>query len=303
MNALWDRPNIVSKLIINSDKNDLKKNIAPFIANNFYENILSSNYIEDQLLYIIGLLLKDEINNKIKTKKDIEIFLEDSPCGILLEQLKLKQDVQTYFKTLIFKIVQKLEAEHSSFEIKFNVQKIEEDFKATKEQMETELKKSKKKSKVIPADFFRRNFDEMNMESNSETTSEKSIFNVKYIPSLNKEEYKKIMDKNDNNKIMKDFLASQWNLCKDNQNIFANENFLKKVFQSELSKEIIASYQIDFLKVIKIIDELIAYFFKYLYLLPYSVKCICKMIYILVKKKFHDLSVAEYNAFISKFFF
>ena len=219
MNALWDRPNIVSKLIINSDKNDLKKNIAPFIANNFYENILSSNYIEDQLLYIIGLLLKDEINNKIKTKKDIEIFLEDSPCGILLEQLKLKQDVQTYFKTLIFKIVQKLEVEHSSFEIKFNVQKIEEDFKATKEQMETELKKSKKKSKVIPADFFRRNFDEMNMESNSETTSEKSIFNVKYIPSLNKEEYKKIMDKNDNNKIMKDFLASQWNLCKDNQNI------------------------------------------------------------------------------------
>ena len=303
MNALWDRPNIVSKLIINSDKNDLKKNIAPFIANNFYENILSSNYIEDQLLYIIGLLLKDEINNKIKTKKDIEIFLEDSPCGILLEQLKLKQDVQTYFKTLIFKIVQKLEVEHSSFEIKFNVQKIEEDFKATKEQMETELKKSKKKSKVIPADFFRRNFDEMKMESNSETTSEKSIFNVKYIPSLNKEEYKKIMDKNDNNKIMKDFLASQWNLCKDNQNIFANENFLKKVFQSELSKEIIASYQIDFLKVIKIIDELIAYFFKYLYLLPYSVKCICKMIYILVKKKFHDLSVAEYNAFISKFFF
>ena len=91
------------------------------------------------------------------------------------------------------------------------------------------------------------------------------------------------MDKNDNNKIMKDFLASQWNLCKDNQNIFANENFLKKVFQSELSKEIIASYQIDFLKVIKIIDELIAYFFKYLYLLPYSVKCICKMIYILVR--------------------
>ena len=77
MNALWDRPNIVSKLIINSDKNDLKKNIAPFIANNFYENILSSNYIEDQLLYIIGLLLKDEINNKIKTKKDIEIFLSN----------------------------------------------------------------------------------------------------------------------------------------------------------------------------------------------------------------------------------
>ena len=303
MNALWDNPDIVSKLIINSDKNDLKQNIAPFIANNFYENILSSNYIEDQLLYVIGLVLKDEIKNKIKTKKDIEIFLEDSPCGILLEQLKLKQDVQTYFKTLIYKIVQKLEVEHSSFEMMFDIKKIEEDFRTTKEQMETEYKKSKKKHKVITADFFRRNFDELNMENKSENTSEKSIFNVKYIPSLNKEEYKKLMDKNDKNKTMKDFLTSQWNLCKDNPNIFANENLLKKIFQSELSKEILASYQIDFLKVIKIIDELFSSFFKYLYLLPYSVKCICKMIYILIKKKFHELSLAEYNAFISKFFF
>ena len=103
MNSLWENPELIADLIIKSDKTDLKNNIAPLIANNFYENILSSNYIEDQLLYIIGLLLKDEINNEIKTKNDIFKFLENSACGILLEQFKLKQDVQIYFKTLILK--------------------------------------------------------------------------------------------------------------------------------------------------------------------------------------------------------
>ena len=43
--------------------------------------------------------------------------MEDHPCGILLEQLKMKQDVQTYFKTLIFKIVEQLEEEISVYEI------------------------------------------------------------------------------------------------------------------------------------------------------------------------------------------
>ena len=32
MKALWDNPNIVSNLIINPDKNDLNKNIAPFFC-------------------------------------------------------------------------------------------------------------------------------------------------------------------------------------------------------------------------------------------------------------------------------
>jgi hypothetical protein len=59
---------------------------------------------------------------------------------------------------------------------------------------------------------------------------------------------------------MKDFFLYQWQLCKDNPNIFSNETLLKNVFQSELSKEILASYQVDFLKVIKILDELIKSF-------------------------------------------
>ena len=304
MNTLWESPKIVADILKKSDKNDLKNNIAPFIASNFYENILSSNYIEDQLLYIICLLLKDEINNEIKTKNDINKFLENTPCGILLEQLKLKQDVQTYFKTLIYQIVQKLEEKNSSFEMKFNVKEIEEDFRQTKEEVESEYKKTGKKQKIIVSDFFKKSYEEYSSsKSNSQEGEDKDLFNIKYIPSLTKDELKKLMDENKKNQNMTDFFLSQWHLCKDNPDIFSNDTLLKNVFQSELSKEILASYQLDFLKVIKILEELIKSFLKHLYLLPYSVKCICKMIFILIKKKFPDLSLAETNAFISKFFF
>ena len=42
----------------------MKDHLSNFICNNFYENILSANYIENNLLYLILLLLKEEINIK-----------------------------------------------------------------------------------------------------------------------------------------------------------------------------------------------------------------------------------------------
>ena len=93
MKYLWENPKIVANLLIHSKKEDIKNNMAPLIVNNFYENILSSNYIEEQLLYVIGLVLKSEIDNDINQKKDYEIFLEDTPCGMILEQLKMKQGI------------------------------------------------------------------------------------------------------------------------------------------------------------------------------------------------------------------
>ncbi len=269
---LWENPKIVAKLLINSKKEDLKSNIAPLIVNNFYENILSSSYIEDYLLYVIGIVLKDEIDNQITQKNDYKNFLEDTPCGIILEELKMKQDVQTFFKSIIYDIVSHLEEENSSYEINFNVKNIQEEFNKTKEVIESEYKKTGKKQKIITVNFFRKNtddlsdFDKMNDES--------ELFNSKYIPSFTIEEFKALLNKNEMNKFMHDFLMSQYQMVKENPNVFSNETFLKNVFESAQSKEILASYQIDFTKTIKILDEFLKTLLKNLYLLPYSVKCI-----------------------------
>ena len=301
MSYLWENPIVVSKLLIYSKIEDLKQNIVPLIVNNFYENILSSNYIEDHLLYVISLVLKDEIDNLIKVKKDYKYFLDNTPCGILLEELIMKQDVQTYFKTLIFKMVSYLEEENSSYEIIFNVKNIQNEFNKTKEVIEAEYKKSGKKHKVIATDFFRKNYD--GSSDSDKINDGNDLFTSKYIISFSKEEYTSLLSKNQENKIMNDFLTSQYQICMENPNIFSNETLLKNVFESEHSKEILASYQIDFTKTIKILDEILKSLFNYLYLLPYSVKCICKIIILMIRKKFKDLKIVEQNAFISKFFF
>ncbi len=301
---LWENPKMMANLLIHSKKEDIKSNIAPLIMNNFYENILSSSYIEDQLLYVISLVLKNEIDNEIGNKKDYKKFLEDTPCGILLEQLKMKQDVQTYFKTLIFKIVATLEEENSSYELNFNLKNIQEEFNKTKEEIETEYKKTGKKQKIITNDFFKKsNYDFESKGESDEQNKDIETFNIKYIPNFNKEEYRKIMDKTEKNKKMKDFFMSQYQTVMENPTIFSNETFLKNLFECPASKEILASYQIDFMKVIKILDSFLKSLMKYLYLLPYSVKCICKMIILMIRKKFTDLSIVEQNAYISKFFF
>ena len=301
---LWENPKMMANLLIHSKKEDIKSNIAPLIVNNFYENILSSSYIEDQLLYVISLVLKNEIDNEIGNKKDYKKFLEDTPCGILLEQLKMKQDVQTYFKTLIFKIVATLEEENSSYELNFNLKNIQEEFNKTKEEIETEYKKTGKKQKIITNDFFKKsNYDFESKGESDEQNKDIETFNIKYIPNFNKEEYRKIMDKTEKNKKMKDFFMSQYQTVMENPTIFSNETFLKNLFECPASKEILASYQIDFMKVIKILDSFLKSLMKYLYLLPYSVKCVCKMIILMIRKKFSDLSIVEQNAYISKFFF
>ena len=47
MNHLWEEPKLVASVIENADIKVLAEQLAPFFANNFYENILSSYYIED----------------------------------------------------------------------------------------------------------------------------------------------------------------------------------------------------------------------------------------------------------------
>ena len=62
MNRLWEQPKLVVSVIEHAEIEVLKEQLAPFFANNFYENILSSYYIEDNLMYVLTLLIQAEIN-------------------------------------------------------------------------------------------------------------------------------------------------------------------------------------------------------------------------------------------------
>ena len=99
---LWNQPKIVSNILSLSNIKDVKEHLAHFFTNNFYENILSNNNKEEQLLYIITSLLKKEINkmdiNNININKIENIFLKDTPCGCIFEEFSYKKEIQAFLK-------------------------------------------------------------------------------------------------------------------------------------------------------------------------------------------------------------
>ena len=103
MFSLWKQPKIIAKLLLSSNSKEMKDNLSSLFCNNFYENILSPNYIEHNLLFLITLLLKEEIYNfsdkKVKEpNKLLESFLKDSPCSFILEQFNKKKMFKYFLK-------------------------------------------------------------------------------------------------------------------------------------------------------------------------------------------------------------
>ena len=98
--CLWDNPKIFYNLMIYSDKNELQNNIIPLLINNFYENIFSSNILENQLVYICIIFIIEEIN-KINSLNDKNNFLENEIFDIFINELLKKVEIQSYFRFII----------------------------------------------------------------------------------------------------------------------------------------------------------------------------------------------------------
>ena len=281
--------------------------------NNFYENILSSSFIEDNLMYVITMILTDEIQN-IESPRDFDKFLDDTSCGYFLKELNFKMDVKNFYKIIMENLVESLENMSSSKIINFNVKKIQDDFIKMKESVEEKYQKTGEKSSIIDNDFFRLNFlsdferelakttNDDSFNDQIKSSKRKELFNS-YIPDVTKDEITKKMEENKGNEGMKEYCDQLIKQYEKDSKIFSNDNFLANIFQSEVAKEVLALYQLDFFKVVKIIDELFSSLTNNMYLIPYSVKCICKIITILVKKKFKNLTILQRNILLSKFFF
>ena len=303
---LLNQPQIIAKLITNSNIEDVKNNLAFFFMNNFYENILSSSFIEDNLIYVITLVLMEEIES-IKSSSDIESFLDNTAGGYFLEKLNFKMDVMNYYKIIMLNLVESLENMSSSKKINFNVKQIQEDFLKMKEIMEAKFQKTGEKINIIDSQFFRRNFlNDLEKDSGESSSMKNSkataVFNT-YIPEITIEEIEQKISENKGNQGMKEYCDKLIKNLKRDKGIYSNEAFLSNIWNSTSYQEVLALYQIDFFKVIKIIDELFNTLINNIHLIPYSIKCICKIISILIKKKFKKLNTIQYNIFLSKFFF
>ena len=311
MTYLWEDPKLVAYLLSSADKSDIRDNLALLISNNFYENILSPNYIDDHLLYVLGLLLKEEIDN-IKDINDSSSFLNDSPCSIILQQLIKKKDIQTFFKIIITKTVEKLESTCYNKDLVFNLARIEEDLQKNEKNlnsgdMKNIFKKFTKKSDIIRNSTDKR---EAFLEFEIREENEQKLMKEKYITKLTKE---KIIEekekynnehKNDNKKNDTFYDIFIKKITDENihnsSNKYDNTEFLFNLNKDEKVRKI---YLENFSYVIENINQIISNILDNLNFLPYSVKCLCKIISILIKNKFPNINIIEQSKFIGRFFF
>ena len=333
---LYTSPKMVSKIISISNIEDIKEYIAPFFANNFYENILSSKSLEKYLIYIIYLLLKDEIDS-LDDYNECEKFLEETPCGYILEQLIEKIDIKSFCKINILRVIQDLEWTFSGKKICLDIEKITQNLAKQKEKEMAQLNESmnstggkhpkkkenttlRKSYSIFSAcdDFIERDsgvnrintfssfdgFGEKEMMRQKKNMEDSREFNSKYILNIDpkKIDYTKYDKETADN--LKEFIECQENEeTKNNWNIYSNESFISNIFKGEQSEEILSIYILSFIKVVESINCLFKNLLQNTGMIPYSIKCVCKMIYSLLKQKFPDIKRLHLNAFMSRFFF
>ena len=123
LEEIWKKPEIMYLIITKCVPEDINYNLSSFIINNFYNNILSSSYMENNLLYLLSLLLKDEVD-QLNSPDDVNFFLNETKCGILLDQMFKQNDIQIYFKSIFLKTIETLELLNSNRKIEFSIKKI-----------------------------------------------------------------------------------------------------------------------------------------------------------------------------------
>ena len=299
---LWEKPKIMAFLLEKAELNDIKNYLAPFIVNNFYENILSPNFIEENLIYVLTLLLEEEINNLSSPSENIK-FLDDTRCGYLLEELRKKKDIQTFFKNVILDSIENLETNYSNMKLNFTPEDMNKSYmdsvksKGAKYRIKTEdiyLNQSEGDAEI----------EGINYRDRKAIQNEQIHFNMKYIPTLEKESVKKFIQeyKVETKQSMFDLYSSQLNHS-SNQSLYSNQNLLVNMNKFKISDKLLYIYQNNFMRVINFLDLILEKIIKNFHLLPYSIKCFCKIISLLISKKFPNISKSQKIIFVSKFFF
>ena len=286
-------------ILINSEPNIVKKQLAPLIVNNFYCNYLSENYMDNNLLYLIAMMLKEEID-KLEDINQVDTFLENTKCGFLLEELRKMPDVQIYFKKMIYSLVEKMERTCSFREINFNVPEIIKE-------LNKEIEK-KKEDKTLDEIINNKINDPSINYFKGKTIinqTDNNIFMSKYVAELNIEAFKKFAEnaKKENKNNLYKYYTELINDIKekDDKNLYSNTILMRDMIDTNIATYMLLYYKKNFLEVISCIKELTQNIMNNILLLPNSIKYICKIISILIKNKFKDITKTEENAFISQF--
>ena len=132
--------------------------------------------------------------------------------------------------------------------------------------------------------------------------SNKDEFNESFMFDLNLN-YLEEKIKTEENYFLKKLYLYQIDQMINDENIFSNNNLIESLKSNKNKIDIITrKYKSNFLFIKSKIDLLIKSLFDKIDTIPYSIRCICKFIFIIIKKQFPSLNKYLQNSFVGKFF-
>ncbi len=279
LTSIRQDPEIIYKIYENANNESISNTFSNLFMENFFENILNVNDVEDELLILMWKALNDEFK-KISAIEDYEYFLRNTKCNLLFKGIMYKYETRQCFHDIVEIMINELIIKRKE-NWAFDILKIKEYILNFDSELEGSF---------------------LDNENQKQIKKDKNDFFKKYLCALDNKILEKYKNECDN-EIIKEYCDRQLNY-KANKYQYINSSFLiDQMFNDEQSELILNYYNKCFMSVKKLLQILFKRLLDNIPLFPYNIRAVCKMIKILVVKKIPNISKIDVYHFVSKYFF
>ena len=303
----------IVSLIEETDEQEKVDSLVELFCNQFYDNILIPNPEQEELLILMYKLLEEEITPM--NSASVDEFLSDNTfLGKFISSYINKRELKVFLKMLLNPLI--LSIENSGLEcMDISLQNINREVSKRKDERISDKNfdawlREIPKTNINFKKYYMPGNEEMNEddvkeEKKDDTKQEKIVYNSDYKEELTLDKiYNKIT--NEKNNDIKEIYLYQLEQIGNDPDIFTNAGIklvINDTYFQNNRQLILKKYFENFLFIKDKIDYLIQALIDRISTIPYTVRCICKVISLLMQKKFPSLPTFLRNSFIGKFIF
>ena len=314
----------------NNNNNDnnyyYKDSLIELFCHQFYDNILVPNPEQVELLILIYKLIEKDICDM--NTPSIDNFLKENTfLGKFINYLIRKPELKIFLSKFLSPLILSIENENDELYMSFFSKKtnnFDNNFKFDENNFSflyenipkttikfknfIELEEQKEKESQNNDLEIGETPQGSSNENNKENNELGNNYSNEYKEQISEDKInQKINDIKNNNNDLKEFYSILLEQIKNNPNIFNNKSLMTILEGEESNKEIllenIKKLKHNFLLIQNQIDHLLQSLIDKITAIPYIMRCICKIISILINFKFPSTPKYILNSFIGKFIF
>ena len=323
--------NLMMRLIecLDTDQFDI---IVPFLCHFFYENFYLENNEQEEILYIIYLLLEKEIDSLYTPS--VSTFLDKSFVSMFLSEIGNKYEIKHYIDIILNYLIRNIE------EINISFYSLDIEGNKTSKHLINKSSKYLNRKNNFNMDEMRNTYSTLYNVDNSTFSGGLSLGNaIKRKNLFEEEDINRILNTNESKSKMKEIFKKE---LYNNVFLDINEKYLRDKFEKEtndimrhfymrllrqivsasnpnlystnkyfesliyknknISNDVLEDFNKGYFLVTKFISELLDNL-ENNKIMPYSIKVICKFIFTLLTKKFKNISQIQCNLLVNRFLF